>query len=380
LASLHDGPGDAFRRLHELVQADVSEGVVPSRSQAASNHWILWQNFCDDFNLDSTLVSYDDPVPILQVFAYLFRNGVINASGRKVRARSVEDATRSIGQAFAAVGARDPRLNSFGKMDFRLNRMWKAYKKQDPPPNRVKPIPVPILQHILAVALLAASVAAIAVADMICLAFFFLLRPGEYTGTKSTSTPFRLCDVELRTGAIRHNVLTTPIPTLLAATFVTLTFTTQKNGVRGEVMGLARSGSPTFCPVQCVIRRVVHLRQHGAPATTPLASYYDSNNKLCHVSSHAISTALKLAVQVMGAPYGFLPTNISARSLRAAGAMALLCAQVDSDIIRLLGRWRSDEMLRYLHVQAEPVMRNFSTQMLQHGTFTLLPNQDVPMF
>jgi len=380
LASLHAGPGAAFSRLHELAQADVEQGVVPSRSQASSNHWILWQEFCDDLQLDSTLVSYDDPVPILQVFAYLFRNGFINASGRKVRARTVEDIVRSIGQAFAAVGARDPRLNSLGKMDFRLNRMWKAYKKQDPPPNRVKPIPVPILQRILAVALLSASVAAIAVADMICLAFFFLLRPGEYTGTTATSTPFRLCDVELRTGAIRHNVLTTPIPTLRAATFVTLTFTTQKNGVEGEVMGLARSGSPTFCPVQCTIRRIIHLRQHGAPATTPLASYYDSNNKLCHVTSHAISSALKLAVQVMGVPYGFLPKDISARSLRAAGAMALLCAQVDSDIIRLLGRWRSDEMLRYLHVQAEPVMRNFSSQMLQHGTFTLLPNQEVPMF
>ena len=33
-------------------------------------------------------------------------------------------------------------------------------------------------------------------------------------------------------------------------------------------------------------------------------------------------------------------------------AMALLCAGVNSDRTRLLGRWRSDEMYRYLHVQA----------------------------
>jgi hypothetical protein len=32
----------------------------------------------------------------------------------------------------------------------------------------------------------------------------------------------------------------------------------------------------------------------------------------------------------------------------------------------LVGRWRSDEMLRYLHVQAEPTMRGFSARMLQH--------------
>jgi hypothetical protein len=33
--------------------------------------------------------------------------------------------------------------------------------------------------------------------------------------------------------------------------------------------------------------------------------------------------------------------------------MALLCAHVDTEIIHLVGRWCSDEMLRYLHVQAE---------------------------
>jgi hypothetical protein len=60
--------------------------------------------------------------------------------------------------------------------------------------------------------------------------------------------------------------------------------------------------------------------------------------------------------------------------------MALLCAKVDTDLIQLLGRWRSDVMLRYLHVQAQPVMRNFASLMLQGGQFALIPGQDVPNF
>jgi hypothetical protein len=36
--------------------------------------------------------------------------------------------------------------------------------------------------------------------------------------------------------------------------------------------------------------------------------------------------------------------------------MALLCAKVDTNLIRLLGRWCSDEMLRYLHVQTFPIV------------------------
>ena len=58
--------------------------------------------------------------------------------------------------------------------------------------------------------------------------------------------------------------------------------------------------------------------------------------------------------------------------------MALLLARVDTDVIRLIGRWRSDEMLRYLHVQAYPLMRNYSCLMLDAGDYTLIPNQLVP--
>ena len=57
--------------------------------------------------------------------------------------------------------------------------------------------------------------------------------------------------------------------------------------------------------------------------------------------------------------------------------MALLCAHVDSDTIRLLGRWQSDAMLRYLTVQAQPVMRDFARRMVQAGNYTLLPNAAV---
>jgi hypothetical protein len=57
-----------------------------------------------------------------------------------------------------------------------------------------------------------------------------------------------------------------------------------------------------------------------------------------------------------------------------------LCAKVDTDLIQLLGRWRSDVMLRYLHLQAQPVMRNFARLMFQGGQFNLIPGQDVPNF
>ena len=54
--------------------------------------------------------------------------------------------------------------------------------------------------------------------------------------------------------------------------------------------------------------------------------------------------------------------------------MALLCAAVDTDIIRLIGRWRSDEMFRYLHTQAAPLTKNVSRRMVDSGDYVLVPN------
>ena len=93
-------------------------------------------------------------------------------------------------------------------------------------------------------------------------------------------------------------------------------------------------------------------------------------------TSH-LKTTVKLFA---GTPLEFTHHDVSARSLRAAGAMAPLCSGVDKDIISLISRWRSDEMMSYLHVQAEPIMRNFSKLMICHGNYNLLPHTDVPLY
>jgi hypothetical protein len=124
-----------------------------------------------------------------------------------------------------------------------------------------------------------------------------------------------------------------------------------------QLFGLGRSADPQFCPVLALARRVLHLRNAAAPLTQPLASYFDSGRSILRRLTPAdITSLLRLSVAVLGPTFGFRPDDVSARSVRAAGAMALLCADVDSDRIRLLGRWQSDQMFRYLHVQAEPLI------------------------
>jgi len=134
-----------------------------------------------------------------------------------------------------------------------------------------------------------------------------------------------------------------------------------------------------LCPVRALIRRILHLRENNANPLTPLATAYQDQIPTAILPSH-ITQVLRAAVTIIGPSLGFLPADVSARCLRAAGATALSCAEVDSCHISLLGRWHSDQMLRYLHLQAQPLMREFSKQMLAGGQFTLLPNQLVPSY
>jgi hypothetical protein len=54
--------------------------------------------------------------------------------------------------------------------------------------------------------------------------------------------------------------------------------------------------------------------------------------------------------------------------------MALLCGGCDDN-----GRWNSASMLRYLHQEAEPIMRNLAAKMFNHGDYSFLPTASVPM-
>ena len=222
------------------------------------------------------------------------------------------------------------------------------------------------------------SPALLAAVDMLIIGFYFLMRPGEhcYTTSADTSHPFLFRDVELYCGNTCLDHASASHYTLQTATFVKLTFTTQKNGVRGERIGHARSGHRQFCPVAAIIRRIWHHRTYGSPTHTPLHCFYNTFGGVPHnTASSTITQLLRDSCAAVGESLGLLPAEIDARSLRSSGAMSLLCARVDTDWIKLLGRWKSDAMIRYLHVQAAPAMQNFASKMLDGGNYSFRPSR-----
>jgi hypothetical protein len=324
----------------------------------------------------------DDPDPVLQVFAHRYRDGRIIPRNNDVRSDTVSYAVRAVGQKFARLGAIDIRKDAYGDIDFRIYRQFWAYTEEDDPPSRVKPVPIIIIIIIIYILQQAFGDLLLpdcqAVANMCTIAFYFLLRPGEYTGTTSDDTPFRLQYVALHIGTRRLDTMLSSLTDIQAADSVSYTFRTQKNGTKGEILTHGFSGDALACPVKTTIRRIIHLRNNKAPKTAPIASYFH-NRKLVTINAKDITDALRLAIVATGHQTGLLPSDINARSLRAGGAMALLNGNIDHNAIRMLGRWHSDSMIRYLHLQSRAIMGQFPSTMFNHGTYDFLPEETVPL-
>lgn len=102
--------------------------------------------------------------------------------------------------------------------------------------QHVKPVPFQVIRHIAFISSFATHPRIQCTYDMILLDFFFLLlRPGEYTNANigdSNSKPFLLSSVQLFIRPRRLDFATATDAELNAATFASLTFDNQRNGVR----------------------------------------------------------------------------------------------------------------------------------------------------
>ena len=175
-------------------------------------------------------------------------------------------------------------------------------------------------------------------------------------------------------GQLQLDVFGEKASQLRAADWSGMTFTVKKSGVLGEIVGHALSGAIHACLVVVLAELCLLLRKLGAPHGAPLDTYREiPYGPLCYIKSSDISKALKSAAHVHDAEFGIGPDDVSAGCLRSTGAMARFCGGIDSSRIRLLGRWQSWTMLRYLHLNSQTSMRGLSAAMLQGGKIDMPP-------
>jgi hypothetical protein len=127
-------------------------------------------------------------------------------------------------------------------------------------------------------------VATRAIVNMIFITFFFLLRPGEYTGTTYDETTFWLEDVDDYIRERELDFFQCSDADLDATTSVPYTFTTQNNGTHDEKLVQGRGENSLCCPIRDTVRRVEHHQLKKSTPHAPISSYFLTNR--CNTSSH----------------------------------------------------------------------------------------------
>jgi hypothetical protein len=383
LGAATDSARLAFAADHRAALAIASRANTVKTRKADDAIFEHWCSFCAEVGCAPGLQhvsAQEDRLAYVLVFALRFRQ--TGQRGKPVRADTVDKALLAVGKGITNLGFRDPRKQNDGSNQPLLASFLKALRDDDDPASRSYPVNITIIRALGSLPVSRGDRWTTYHAhrlDLIIVAYFWLLRPGEYTNSPEEGTrsrPFEFRHIHLTIGDTPYTAPAAPLndTNLARLTYGTLEFADQKNAVKGEQVGHKPTADPLLCPVKALYRIAFRLRQARATPTTPIYKHYNHvDRKWYDVTSRSITAELRRAATSVQHYTGIDPALISARSLRPGGATALLCAGVDPDRIQLLGRWKSDAMFRYLRIQAATHAHNYAQSMLTHGTFSFVP-------
>jgi hypothetical protein len=353
-----------------LLQRDLDAawsaiGVATVDDKERIKSWDDWKRYAEGANASPYFLGMDKPSRqnLLLAFAARIRTGLFG-KGKPVGHQSVEKALRHVAQTLQLAGYDDPRKTYGAKeLDLPFRHLLKSYKDADPAPKPQFALPLPTIRTAASRYEPHHSPRDRAVSDLICMAFFFLLRVGEYTmprlGTTTRTVQFRVQDVRLWSqGRLLHNH--TPRAELLSADAITLFLENQKNGQKGATIHHTAVAG-WFCPVKALARRVSDIGEQGLDPSTPLSCVSPGY----HIASPLIVSTIREASRLTHLPdHGYDLKRVGAHSLRASGAMAMKLNNVDAETIKKVGRWTSSTFLIYIHSQIAALNAGLAQRMV----------------
>jgi hypothetical protein len=209
-----------------------------------------------------------------------------------------------------------------------------------------------------------------AVADLVTIAFLYLLRVGEYTSPATyrakQTIPLQLCDIRLwhKGVVLQHS---SGLTNLLTADSATICIAHTKNGSKGVVVHHEEFGGP-ICPVAALAQRVANISL--GPLSGTLDTVHHGSTAISKVTDWDIGIAVRWGAIYDGLLLrGYTLNHISSHSLRASGAMApKLSGASDSTIMRV-GWWTLLTYLTYIHMQIRALTAGLAWKMSAAFTF-----------
>jgi hypothetical protein len=311
----------------------------------------------------------------------------------------VVTALTAVGKTISLDFGVDPTKEA-GQKDFLpcIAQMVDGFAKADPPTMKKLPVEVDVPEYLVKQGQAeGAPATAEAVGDLALIAFYYLLRVGEYTikGARNESkqtVQFKLEDVTFfkrnSAGQLRQVARNATDDTIATADGATLKLDNQKNGHKGVCIHHEANGDSIFCPVRALGRRYCHIRRHAmGNYKTYLSAYWDEGTRRQDVTDKDMSRALKVAATVLDYPHtrGVPVARVDTHSLRGGGANALSLQGYSDTQIQKLGRWRGETFKEYIREELASFSVGMSTAMkkclgyvnVSGGVFHMLPEDSL---
>ncbi|EJK45407.1 hypothetical protein THAOC_35979 [Thalassiosira oceanica] len=251
--------------------------------------------------------------------------------------------------------------------------MMAGFRKDDPATVKKLPIEVDIPEYLAKVGRQpGSSERDRAIGDLTLVAFYYLLRSGEYTKKRSRNetkqtVEFRVIDVTFfkkdGRGRLRQLPRNASKEEILSADSATLRLTNQKNGWKGVCINHHINGDSYYCPVKALARRFLHIRRHSTDGKLSLCTFFNDGCQF-NITYEDIRQALKFAGRVLRYPERGIPIErIDTHSLRGGGANALSLAGYSDRAIMKMGRWKSKTFLEYISDQLSEFSEGMSKKM-----------------
>ena len=301
---------------------------------------------------------YSRAIRTLSGFAARVKTGYFG-HGREVASGTVSSALTAVGQAISMEQGNNPLKMKNDKLLHPLAVMMSGYRKWDKPTHKKAAIGVDVVEYLCSLGQKLGGVKDGVIGDFTLIAFYYLLRVGEYTqknqrqNSKQT-VEFRMRDVVFfghdSKGRLKQLSRKADDETILNAVGGTLCLSNQKNGWKNVCIFHFANGDAITCPIMALARRFVHIRQHAPEEylDLPLSSYF-VNGVRCHLRDTDVRAALKDASVDLGYPDKGIPRdNVDTHSLRAGGANALHLNGYSDREIQKMGRWKSNTFKEYI--------------------------------
>jgi len=266
------------------------------------------------------------------------------------------------------------KITGSDKLLPRLQQTYDGWRKEDPPTTKMLPVESDVPEWLVQIGRgTTATVLDRAVGDLVMVAFYYLLRVGEYTikgsrnETKQT-VQFKLEDVTFfkknDTGKLCCLPRGAPDHMIMTADGATLKLDNQKNGWKGVCVYHEANGDLINCPVRALGRRVRHIRRGDKHGKTFLSAYF-VNEQRFDVTAENVSQALKGAARALCYPTekGIPIERINTHSLRSGGANALALSGYTDTQIQKMGRWRGATFKEYIREELAVYSENMSRDM-----------------